>query len=68
MAEPRERRGEAPALTYFALRRAIGVIGLALPVVLLVTGCIEGHLEGSISAYYYTDLRDYFTGTMCVLG
>jgi hypothetical protein len=65
---PRERAGEDPALTYYGLRRAIGVIGFALPVVLLVAAAIDGHLQDSMSAYYYTHLREYFTGTMCAIG
>lgn len=68
MARMRENSGEDPALTYFGLRGAIGLIGIALPVVLLATSIIDGHVQESISAYYYTHLRDYFTGTMWVIG
>jgi hypothetical protein len=56
--------------SYLFLRRAIGLIGLALPVVLvlgkqLVQG---GDLIGSLSGYYYTDLRDVLVGAMCAVG
>ncbi len=56
--------------SYLFLRRAIGVIGLALPFVLvlgkqLVDG---GALIGSLSGYYYTDLRDVLVGAMCAVG
>ncbi|MEU4247718.1 DUF998 domain-containing protein [Amycolatopsis sp. NPDC026612] len=56
--------------SYLFLRRAIGLIGLALPVVLvlgkqLVDG---GDLIGSLSGYYYTDLRDVLVGAMCAVG
>jgi len=34
------------------MRAIIGYIGLTLPVVLLLAGAIDGHLESSISAYY----------------
>jgi hypothetical protein len=68
MAQPPQSSGEDPALTYFGLRAAIGAIGIALPVVLLLTGIADGHVQPSISSYYYTHMRDYFTGTMCVIG
>ncbi|MEU7783678.1 DUF998 domain-containing protein [Amycolatopsis sp. NPDC049159] len=56
--------------SYLFLRRAIGLIGLALPFVLifgkqLVQG---GDLIGSLSGYYYTDVRDVFVGSMCAAG
>jgi hypothetical protein len=56
--------------SYLFLRRAIGVIGVALPFVLvlgkqLVQG---GDLVGSLSGYYYTDLRDVLVGAMCAAG
>lgn len=56
--------------SYLYLRRAIGLIGLALPFVLifgkqLVQG---GDLIGSLSGYYYSDLRDVFVGAMCAAG
>ena len=61
-------RGENPALSYRNLRAIIGYAGLALPVALLLTGVVDGHVEGSISAYYYTKVGNVLTGTMCVIG
>ena len=61
-------RGENPALSYRNLRAIIGYVGLTLPVVLLLTGVVDGHIEGSISAYYYTRVGNVFTGAMCVIG
>jgi hypothetical protein len=61
-------RGENPALSYRNMRAIIGYVGLTLPVVLLISGAVDGHIEGSISAYYYTDLGDVFTGALCVVG
>jgi len=46
-------------------RTAIGVLGVALPVVLLGA---ERAVQGSISAYYYTPMRDWFVGTLWVIG
>lgn len=61
-------RGENPALTYRNLRAIIGYIGLTLPVVLLLAGVVDGHIESSVSAYYYTDVGNVFTGALCVIG
>jgi hypothetical protein len=60
--------GENPALSYRNLRAIIGYAGLALPVVLLLAGLVDGHIESSISAYYYTKVGDVFTGALCVIG
>jgi hypothetical protein len=56
--------------SYLYLRRAIGLIGLALPVVLIVGKQIVqgGDLIGSLSGYYYTDLGNVFVGAMCAAG
>lgn len=60
--------GENPALSYRNMRAIIGYVGLTLPVVLLITGLIDGHIESSISAYYYTQVGNVFTGALCVVG
>ena len=60
--------GENQALSYRNMRAIIGYIGLTLPVVLLISGLVDGHLEGSISAYYYTKVGNVFTGALCVIG
>lgn len=55
--------------SYLFLRRAIGVIGLALPLVLIVGGVIvDGGLLSSISGYYHGSLRDVWVGSMCAVG
>ena len=60
--------GENPALSYRNLRAIIGYIGLTLPVTLLLAGLVDGHIESSISAYYYTKVGNVFTGALCVIG
>ena len=60
--------GENPALSYRNLRAIIGYVGLTLPVVLLLAGLVDGHIESSISAYYYTKVGNVFTGALCVIG
>ncbi|WP_434219614.1 hypothetical protein [Amycolatopsis nalaikhensis] len=56
--------------SYLFLRRAIGLIGLALPFVLILGKQLlqGGDLIGSLSGYYYTDLRNVFVGAMCAAG
>lgn len=58
------------ALSYLGVRRAIGVIGIALPFVLLVGAAVlDGvGVQDSISDYYYTVMRDVFVGSMCANG
>jgi hypothetical protein len=60
--------GENPALSYRNLRAITGYVGLSLPVVLLIAGLVDGHIESSISAYYYTKVGNVFTGALCVIG
>jgi len=60
--------GENPALSYRNMRAIIGYVGLTLPVVLLLAGAVDGHVESSLSAYYYTRVGNVFTGALCVIG
>ena len=60
--------GENPALSYRNMRAIIGYVGLTLPVVLLLAGVVDGHVESSLSAYYYTKVGNVFTGALCVIG
>jgi len=66
----KKRVAEALVISYLTLRRAVGVIGTALPFV-LVAGkwLLEGWgIQSSISAYYYTSMRDVFVGSLCAIG
>ena len=58
------------ALSYLAIRRAIGVIGISLPFVLLIGAwALDGvGVQGSISDYYYTVMRNVFVGSMVANG
>jgi hypothetical protein len=57
-------------LSYMALRRAIGVLGSGLPLLLaLGKMLLQGPgLEHSISAYYYTAMGDVLVGSLCAIG
>jgi hypothetical protein len=55
-------------LSYLALRRAVGVIALALPFALSIPWWLVcHHLQGSISGYYYTGMRNLFVGSLCAI-
>jgi hypothetical protein len=57
-------------ISYLVLRRAVGIIGTALPFVLVVgEWLLNGWgIQPSISAYYYTSMRDVFVGSLCAIG
>jgi hypothetical protein len=57
-------------LSYRSLRRAIGIIGVTLPFVLAFGEYFSqgGGVQDSISAYYYTVMRNVFVGSLCAIG
>lgn len=58
------------ALTFRRLRRIIGYLGISLPMVLGLATIIDSYvdLQPSISHYYYTNMRDVFTGILSAVG
>jgi len=55
-------------LSYFALRKAVGGIALGLPFAVAIPWLLYTHtLEGSISSYYYTGMRNLFEGSICAI-
>jgi hypothetical protein len=57
-------------ISYLALRKAVGIIGFALPFVLAFGKILlqDPGIEGSISCYYYTVMRNVFVGSLCAIG
>ncbi|TWU46842.1 hypothetical protein [Rubripirellula reticaptiva] len=56
-------------VSYITIRRAIGVSGLLLPVLLLIGGLLSGvPVQDNMSSYYHTGMRDIFVGTLCAIG
>lgn len=53
-------------ISYLKLRKAVGLIGIALPLVLVAgTVVVRGFsIEPSISDYYYTHMRNVFVGSL----
>lgn len=57
-------------ISYLDLRKAIGFLGVALPIMvslgsLFIFGTT---LQGSLSGYYYTGTRDWFVGSLWAIG
>ncbi len=57
-------------VSYLGIRRAIGLIGLFLPILLGPVGWFVFGIEiqDNMSSYYHTHLRDVFVGAMCAIG
>jgi len=56
-------------LSYLGMRQFAGWIGIILPLaVALGNWPVNGHLEGSISAYYFTRMGAWFAGSLWVIG
>ncbi len=64
--------GNDPLLiSYLSLRKAVGVIGVCLPIVLAVGNWWifrSNAIEDSISYYYYTGMRGVFVGSLWAIG
>jgi hypothetical protein len=60
----------ALVVSYMSIRRAIGMIGLALPILLGPVGYfgLGIEIQDNISSYYHTPMRDIFVGAMCSIG
>src|SRR5713226_4435152 len=56
--------------SYLALRKAIGILGIALPIAMFLGAWIfyRTGIQSSISSYYYTGMRDVLVGTLWAIG
>lgn len=52
-------------LSFLSVRRAIGALGFFLPVALALFGIASGRLLESMSAYFYSPMREVFVGALC---
>lgn len=56
-------------LSFLTVRRALGLLGLALPLLLIGFGVLfSDGIEDSVSAFYYTSMGDIFVGILCAIG
>jgi hypothetical protein len=53
-------------ISYLAMRRLIGILGISLPFVVVIGGFTQGDpaLQWSISGYYYSNMRDLYVGIL----
>lgn len=56
-------------ISFLGLRKAVGIIGIALPFVLAFGKILlfGPGIESSISAYYRTGMQDVFVGSLCAI-
>jgi uncharacterized membrane protein len=47
----------------------IGVLGISLPIIVVLGGFLQDGfiIQASISGYYYTNMRDFFVGLLCIV-
>lgn len=62
--------GSELIVSFLTLRKAIGYIGIAMPIVVRIGAYFLEQIPSneSISAYYYTVMRDVFVGTLFMIG
>ncbi|MCQ6957091.1 hypothetical protein [Mucilaginibacter aquariorum] len=68
LTEYLEKKNSDLELSYLQIRRAVGVLGIILPIVIVLGSIIFTHctiLEPSISDYYYTIMGDVLVGILC---
>jgi hypothetical protein len=68
--QPEPTASENDILTYRRIRKAIGWLAISLPVLLVILPLIpifKTTIQNSISYYYYTNLREVFTGVLCAV-
>jgi hypothetical protein len=67
-----EVRTRDPGLiSYLTLRKFVGLIGILLPFALVIIHMLlvrQVVLLGSVSGYYYTDVRGVLVGSLCAIG
>ncbi len=64
-----EKHRQDMVLSYHRVRTALGILGMALPLVLIIGGLMDyRRIEPSISDFYHTTYRDIFVGTLCAIG
>lgn len=66
----RSQLGSHIVITYVHLRRGMAALALTLAPVLAIGGIVlfGTPLQPSMSAYYYTGMRDWFVGVLCAVG
>jgi hypothetical protein len=65
----REQKVQPEIISYRALRKSLGWLGISLPVVLILgqAWVLAGPLMSSLSSYYHTGMRNWFVGSLCAM-
>ena len=64
-----EEHRQDMVMSYHRVRTALGILGMALPLVLIVGGLLDyRRIEPSISDFYHTTYREILVGTLCASG
>ena len=67
----RDRTEKDMDLSFLAIRKSVGVLGIALPIVLalgtLIVGECSHFIKDSISSYYYTLMGNFLTGILAAV-
>lgn len=65
-----KKDAKAYIISYNTLRRAVGILGISLPLILVVGSVAldkENHILNSISSYYHTSMGNGFVGILCAV-
>lgn len=65
-----DENGNPQLISYLTLRRAVGILGISIPFVMVIGSVVFGdcrEIQSSISAYYYTNMRNIFIGIICAV-
>jgi hypothetical protein len=68
--QPEPPASENDITSFRRIRKAIGWLAISLPVALVILPLIpifKTSIQNSISYYYYTNLREVFTGVLCAV-
>jgi hypothetical protein len=68
--QARIRDNPPEIISYYNMRRAIGVLGITLPLIMVIGSSLFGgckDVQMSISAYYHTNMRNIFVGYNCAV-
>jgi hypothetical protein len=65
-----DNAGSSLVISYMTLRKMVGYISILLPVLMVAGGQLmpAREVRDSISAYYYSNMRDLFVGLLCMVG
>jgi len=65
---PEHTRDEL-VLSYVRVRQALGILGIAFPILLVLGGLMaDSMIAPSVSDYYHTTMRDIFVGSLFAIG